>query len=178
MLLQMNKQEKKKETTQLGISLLSLKRSPFLSKFSISQLKQKYTKDHTLKLVLLGSFLNKRPRPKWKERLNMFYIYDQKLILNWTYVITLPNTKTNNKTNNTKKSINKNPNKIYKHKVIIQKKLFKIYVSLTKGFDEINQRSDFLKCFRNSQKGVIEFMRTIGFYYQSCQDRGSLIFLI
>ncbi|KAJ3428459.1 hypothetical protein M0813_25784 [Anaeramoeba flamelloides] len=104
----------------------------------------------------LKEFLNSKPRPNWKQRIEMIQKYNPGLTANWeAFSMT-----------------NKGENKI-----ILNKKLFEIFVELTKGITKEENKLKFVKLCRNSQRGVVKMMEKRGFKNRSNYLRTQLVFI-
>ncbi|KAJ6234046.1 hypothetical protein M0813_00680 [Anaeramoeba flamelloides] len=109
-----------------------------------------YTKEE------LKEFLNSKPRPNWKQRIEMIQRHNPDLTTNWEAFCG------NNKGEN---------------KIILDKKLFEIFVELTKGITKEDNKSRFVKLCRNSQRGVVKMMEKRGFKNRSNYLRTQLVFI-
>ncbi|KAJ3445638.1 hypothetical protein M0812_11525 [Anaeramoeba flamelloides] len=105
----------------------------------------------------LKVFLNQKPKPSWANRLENFFAYNQSLIVGW-------------KENFTSLPLN---SKLKPQKIIVQKKLFKIFGNLTKTS---SSQKDFLRIYKSSQRGVEEFFKKYGYRKISNYSRQSILF--
>ncbi|KAJ6231159.1 hypothetical protein M0813_06104 [Anaeramoeba flamelloides] len=104
----------------------------------------------------LKEFLNSQPRPNWKNRIEMFYKYDSGLVINWVAFY---------EKNKSKKTI------------IFNKKLFELFIELTRGIKKEKNKAMFIGLCRNSQRGLVKMMEKEGFKNNSNYLRTQLVFV-
>ncbi|KAJ6251371.1 hypothetical protein M0813_15133 [Anaeramoeba flamelloides] len=125
-------------------------------KFERKNIETKLSKEN------LREFLQSKPRPNWHQRIDMFLKYDPELLENWPTLVFLKNLK-----NNDKKP----------EKIVMQKTLFEIFVELTYNITLDLNKKQYIKAFRNSQRGLVKYMETIGYRNHSNYTRKQLVFL-
>ncbi|KAJ6241160.1 hypothetical protein M0813_23351 [Anaeramoeba flamelloides] len=106
----------------------------------------------------LKEFLNSQPRPNWKQRIEMINKYNPGLTVNWD-------------------SYNKSDKCKCGNKIILNKKLFELFVELTRGINKTENKTLFVKLCRNSQRGVVKMMEKGGFKNNSNYLRTQLVFV-
>ncbi|KAJ6230082.1 hypothetical protein M0813_07307 [Anaeramoeba flamelloides] len=109
----------------------------------------------------LTEFLQSKPRPNWHQRIDMFLKYNPELLENWPTLVFLKNLKNKNKK---------------PEKIVMQKKLFEIFVELTYDITLTHNKKKYIKAFRNSQRGLVKYMETIGYRNHSNYTRKQLVF--
>ncbi|KAJ3447384.1 hypothetical protein M0813_27024 [Anaeramoeba flamelloides] len=106
----------------------------------------------------LKEFLNSQPRPNWKQRIEMINKYNPDLAVNW-------------------QAYNKPDKCKCGNKIILNKKLFELFVELTRGIKKTENKTVFVKLCRNSQRGVVKMMEKEGFKNNSNYLRTHLVFV-
>ncbi|KAJ6241400.1 hypothetical protein M0813_23187 [Anaeramoeba flamelloides] len=106
----------------------------------------------------LKEFLNSKPRPNWIQRIGLIQKYNRNLVTNWQVFCDPKKCKCENK-------------------VILDKKLFELFIELTKGITKETNKTAFVKLCRNSQRGVVKMMEKRGFRNKSNYLRTQLVFV-
>ncbi|KAJ3452123.1 hypothetical protein M0812_03887 [Anaeramoeba flamelloides] len=106
----------------------------------------------------LTNFLNSKPQPKWNEKLKMIKKYNSSLITNCHQL-------EDQKHKSSKKG-----------KIIIQKKTIKLIVDLSVCPRTQTSEQDYLKKYSQSQKSLVNYLKSNGFEKQKSFNKDKLLF--
>ncbi|KAJ3450768.1 hypothetical protein M0812_06957 [Anaeramoeba flamelloides] len=113
-----------------------------------------------ISLKELKQFLNQRPKPSWKLRIETFYIYQPNLLRGWSCGLS--------------EILSKDKKAFVNEKIIVSKGLIKLSADLTK---QSNNHKDWVKAYKSSQRGIEEYLRKLGYVRKDRYTRKNLTFV-
>ncbi|KAJ3425012.1 hypothetical protein M0812_27442 [Anaeramoeba flamelloides] len=108
----------------------------------------------------LKHFLNQRPKPSWKLRIETFYIYKPNYLVGWSYGLS--------------EILSKDKMARVNQKIIISKDLIKLSADLTR---KSKHQKDWVKAYKSSQRGIEECLKKLGYVRNDRYTRKNLTFI-
>ncbi|KAJ6235399.1 hypothetical protein M0813_28680 [Anaeramoeba flamelloides] len=113
-----------------------------------------------ISLKELKHFLNQRPKPSWKLRIETFYIYKPNFLVGWSYGLS--------------EILSKDKMARVNQKIIISKDLIKLSADLTR---KSKHQKDWVKAYKSSQRGIEECLKKLGYVRNDRYTRKNLTFI-